>query len=546
MEDGSDLMPASSSGRSRYIFPPALAVVAIVAGLLFFARPGCPLQEPQEPRYAEIPRQMLAADSLLVPLYHGSSYLDKPPLLYWLVMASYSVFGVHDWAARLVPCTAGFLCVLVAYGWARRTAGERAALLGALMLCLAPRFLQLERMLTMDSLLCLWVVAAWGAAHLASCTAQLRWSWWLGSAVACGLGLLTKGPVALVLVAVPVFLLHVFGNRSVRAGVLPWLAYLTLAVGMAAPWYAAMLVRDPGFADYFFLRHNVDRFLEPFDHVEPVWFFVPELVLGLFPWTLLLPGLVWLVLRGARRASKGEPNTSNVALAGASGSLFFLLTTGWTVAFFSLAGCKRPAYILPALPPLALALGCYLDTAVLARCYHRRRAVSWGLCTAAILGVLLLALHELLPRYARQYSLRGVVRRHANTAEGRLPVVSYPRHWDSVSFYLERNDIRVYGPERCDELVADLESHPQTLVFVKTERWLPDLLKRLPAALEFEPQGRQGYVTVGVVSRRRRAEGRQAPVRWETDLWTGCWVAEVARLWVDRNSGEFRYPSIRR
>jgi hypothetical protein len=320
--------------------------------------------------------------------------------------------------------------------------------------------------------------------------------------------LLTKGPVALVLVAVPVLLFQLFGKRSVRARVLPWLAYLSLAVAMAAPWYAALLTRDPGFADYFFLRHNVDRFLEPFDHAEPVWFFVPELILGLFPWTLLLPGLGWLLFKGARRASKGKPEVAGIAHAGASASpFFFLLACGWTVAFFSLAGCKRSAYILPALPPLALALGCYLDailsrSTLLARCNNRRRALSWGLCATTMFGVLLLGLHELLPRYARQYSLRGVVRRHANTTEGRLPIASYPRQWDSISFYLERDDIRVYSPERCDELVADLRSRPQTLVFVKTERWLSQLLKRLPAAMEFVPRGRQGYVTAGVVQEK--------------------------------------------
>ena len=81
----------------------ALALLLVVAGLLFFSRLHAPLLEPQEPRYAEIPRQMLARRRLLTPVLNGQPYLDKPPLLYWAVMASYAVFGVHDWAARLVP-----------------------------------------------------------------------------------------------------------------------------------------------------------------------------------------------------------------------------------------------------------------------------------------------------------------------------------------------------------------------------------------------------------------------------------------------------------
>ncbi len=142
-------------------------LLILVAALLFFTRLGCPLQEPEEPRYAEIPRQMLSEGSLAVPTLHGLPYYDKPPLLYWLVMASYTAFGVHDWTARLVPSAAAFCTVLVTYFWGKRVAGGRAAFAAAMMLCLSARFVYLGRLLTMNSLLCLWVVAALGAAHIA-------------------------------------------------------------------------------------------------------------------------------------------------------------------------------------------------------------------------------------------------------------------------------------------------------------------------------------------------------------------------------------------
>ena len=90
----------------------------------------------------------LAEGRLLVPVRHGQDYYDKPPLLYWLVMGIYQLFGVHDWAARLVPCGAAFLCVLATYAWGKRAVGARAAFAGALMLCLSPRFAQMARMLT--------------------------------------------------------------------------------------------------------------------------------------------------------------------------------------------------------------------------------------------------------------------------------------------------------------------------------------------------------------------------------------------------------------
>src|SRR3954449_5053212 len=99
--------------RSPQAFPalPLLAVV-LLAAALFGARLGCPLQEPEETRYAEIPRQMFREGRFVEPVWHGAAYYHKPPLLYWLVMGSYRLFGVHDWAARLVPALAALATVL--------------------------------------------------------------------------------------------------------------------------------------------------------------------------------------------------------------------------------------------------------------------------------------------------------------------------------------------------------------------------------------------------------------------------------------------------
>src|SRR5262249_17450171 len=154
--------------------------------------------------------------SLAVPMLHGLPYYDKPPLLYWLIMISYSVFGVHDWAARLVSCGAGFLMVLVTYLWGRQTSGPRAAFAGAIMLCLSGRFVYLGLLRTMNSLLCLWVIAALAMAHIALRDSRLRCGWWLGSAAASGLGMLTKGPVVLALVLVPVLVFQVMDRRCPR------------------------------------------------------------------------------------------------------------------------------------------------------------------------------------------------------------------------------------------------------------------------------------------------------------------------------------------
>jgi dolichol-phosphate mannosyltransferase len=537
----------------------ALAALVLVAALLFFARPGTPLQEPQEARFAEVARQMFDGSTWVVPPPPGQPFADKPPLLPWLLMLSYRVFGVHDWAARLVAGAAGFVTVLLTWFWARRVLGARAAFAGGMVLCLSAHFVYLGRLLTTDSLLAACVVAGWCTAHIAVRGSRLRRGWWLASALACAFGLLAKGPVALVLVGAPLVGCICLDRRLARPSLSAWALYVLCAAGVAAPWYAAQEVAEPGFLVDFLWRQHVVRFTCPFDHDEPAWFFLPRLLLGMLPWTLLLPGFVRFLARHSGRSAARRP----AALG------FILLTFAWALLFFSASGCKRTTYILPAMPPLALALGCYLDL-VLARglaaragtalarhgaafayragqlvlaagvitClaaaeagllrwptamslavaagggllsvsrpeWRARPRAAWALCLVATLALLLTGVYGLLPGYARRFSMRGQLRPlAAASAEEPVPVVCYPRRWDSVSFYLRRSDISVYTTNELPRLADALRTHPETIVVVKTGAPLDALLADLPAGMEFIPQGRRGTVAVGRVRHRPEA-----------------------------------------
>jgi len=535
-------------------------LVLFVAAALFLTRLGCALLEPQEARYAEIPRQMLEQEGLntwLTPVLHGQPYVDKPPLLYWLVMLSYGIFGVHDWAARLVPGLAGCLTVLATFLWGRRVAGERAALAGALVLCLSARFVYLGRMLAFDMLLCLFTVAALAAAHVALTAGEQRRphrGWWLLSALACGLGLLTKGPVALALVIVPVLAFAALDERAARPRLRDVALYLGTVLGLAAPWYVVTAWCHPGFVGHFFWQHNVLRYIAPFDHAEPFWFYLPGLLLGMLPWSLLLPGLVRLLCRHSRRVAARRP----AALG------FFVLAALWGLVFFSLAGSKRAVHVLPVMPPLALALGCYLDavlprwrrhaapawssflllrggllarratllvlalgagagllgvvaemfsplhgllpaTAALlaaALLWRSGRRLSWAHCATATFALLFVGVQVALPAYNERFALRDCVEAcRAEFAGEDMPVVCYPRSWDSVGFYLRR-PVRVYSPEQRGELIADLHRTQRTLLFVRSGAAAEELLHDLPPSLEFVPWRRSGPVLVGWVQPR--------------------------------------------
>jgi dolichol-phosphate mannosyltransferase len=533
-----------------------LALLVFVAGLLFFVRLRAPLLEPQEARYAEIPRQMLESGQWLVPMLHGEPYLDKPPLFYWSVMASYRVFGVSDWAARLVPGLAGLLTVLATYWWGRRVAGPKAGLAGALLLCLSAEFIYRQRMVGMDGLLALWVTAALGAAHVAMQGPSLRIGWWLLAWLATGLGLLTKGPVALTLFVAPIFVWQFLDPRTARIKARWWAAGLAIALAVAAPWYAAVGLVAPGYAGFFLWKHNVVRFVAPFDHAKPMWYYLPGLVVGLMPWTLLIPSFGHYLLRRSARTAARRP----AALG------FFLLASAWTLLFFSLAGCKRPSYILPALPPMALALGCYIASKAPGRGWaaltHRAsrpasgmaglalvlavgmaglavnqgllrpsagfllagaalaglaalawRKVSWAVAGAMVFTALLLGVFHLLPAYNRQYALRGHLRHTAERVKGKqLPVACYPQRWDSISFYLPKASVRTYGPAERKELIDDLRTRPQTLLLVKSGAALKEVLADLPLGVEFIHREQRGPVTVGLV--RRRVEAPAGALAW--------------------------------
>ncbi len=549
--------PVQQAGAG-WIAPAALLM--LMACMLFFGRLSVPLLEPEEARYAEIPRQMLVEGRLVTPVLHGEAYYQKPPLLYWLVMGCYALFGVHDWAARLVPATAGVLIVLLTYAWAARAVGRAAAFAGAAMLCLSAKFIYQAGMLTFDSPLCLCVLAALASAQRALEGAVLRRGWWLLAGAMCGLGILTKGPVAVVLIAPPLLAWQFVERRGARLGAWTWLTWFGMAAAIAVPWFAAVAWADPSAMGEFFWLHNLVRYVAPLDHEEPLWFYLPALVIGMLPWSLLLVPLVGYLTKRSSSAGRRRP----AALG------FFLLALLWIVAFFSLSGCKRAGYILPAFPLLALILGTFVTHAVawqrvaetlrsrppaawstwahratlgtllagmlvsgaaaLRGWWHWQLTLGadllllalliglwqrgpsrvawrgWATCGVTVFALLLAAVHLLLPTYHRAFALRGQVRRHLELVkETSLPVASYPKRWDSISFYLDRNDVEVYSAAQRTKLIRDLRKHEQTLLFVKQGEALDDLLGAMPRDLEFTPRGRPGGRLVsGVVQNKSK------------------------------------------
>jgi 4-amino-4-deoxy-L-arabinose transferase-like glycosyltransferase len=437
-----------------------MAAVVVLAMIAFLGRLDCPLQEPDETRYAEIARQMLRDGEWLTPTYHARPYPDKPPLLYWLTMTVSLVLGPTEAAAHLTAGLCGLATLLAVFLWARSVGGERGGWVAVAVLLLFPRYVYLARQLTPDTLLTACVVSAWAGLVIAT-RDRFRAGPWYVAAVAVGLGVLAKGPVACVLVLGPY--LYVAITRRVAWKHL--LGFGAVALGVAAPWFVAVALARPEWAAEFFWKHNVGRFVAAFDHVQPAWYFLPGLAVALAPWFALV------VLVRAR-----EPGRIHG---------LGLLAAGICVVFFSAAACKRSGYILPAYPALAVALA----GPVIARLQFAR----WPMGVAGVvtgLGVLIA-----LPAYADGRSMKSLAR-HVEPGE---PVVCYERPCDGAAFYLRLPELPAYAPEHRDELLRKLAEQPTTILLTRTGENLQALLNDLPPGMKYERLDQRSGTIIGRV-----------------------------------------------
>ncbi|MBI1902359.1 MAG: phospholipid carrier-dependent glycosyltransferase [Planctomycetia bacterium] len=554
-----ELFPSADNervgGRAWFWF--GLVLLALVAGLQLFSNLHYPLFEPDEGRYAEIAREMLSSGDWIVPRFYGGPYLDKPPLFYWLLAGSFRLFGVQDSSARLVPATAAWLTILATFFFVSRALGARRALMAGLALVLSLGFVVAGRFLILDSLLTLWVALALFTAREAIQGRRLRWGWWCASAVCCALGLLTKGPVALVLLAPPVFAYGWLMRSPGRPRFIAWCAYLALVAAIAGPWYAAMVARIPKFAVQFLWNHHVLRFFEGVNHPEPTWYYVPVLLLAGLPCSLVL--VSYLRFQFSRR-----PETA-VQRPRASG--FFLLWAAWCLAFFSAASCKLPPYILPAFPALAVLFGVYLDhlvfslsrAAVLGDAGRRRARFSaavvclggvlitwsgwllgteaawetfcesalfagalagvwflgrkipspvvWAVCGAAVFFVTFEANREIVPAWADSRSPLPDAGQAAEQLlrEPGVHVIVYGHEWGSVPFYLNRDDVEHFDVDTLDRLTKSVRKHERTLLVYKREQNIDAIRKTLGPEMEISAIGDAGRASLAVVERRGQA-----------------------------------------
>jgi 4-amino-4-deoxy-L-arabinose transferase-like glycosyltransferase len=334
----------------------ALLLAGFCAFLFFYGLAQFGLIGADEPRYAQVAREMLERHDWVTPVLGGRPWLEKPPLYYWQAMVAYSIFGVSDWAARLPSALDATFLVLAVYFFLRRFQCG-LELDGALIVAASAGIVGYARAASMDMALAATFTIA-----------MLAWWAWRESEkktylaifyAALGLGMLAKGPVAPFLSAA-IILLYAAAVRDGRVAVTTlWLPGIILFFAIALPWYFVVQLRNPEFFREFILQHNLERFSKNlYHHTEPFWYYVPVLALALIPWTVfVIAALIEPVRAWWANRSSGSGSGVNVDYR------FGIFVSCWLfvpVIFFSISQSKLPGYILPAISAGGLLMANYL------------------------------------------------------------------------------------------------------------------------------------------------------------------------------------------
>jgi 4-amino-4-deoxy-L-arabinose transferase-like glycosyltransferase len=349
-----------------------------IAVFYFYGLGAIPFVGPDEPRYAEVAREMFARHDLITPTLGGLPWFEKPALLYWLMIAGYRVFGVSEYAARFGPAVCGLLTAVFVCWIGRRVEeseqrsdagseerpesarpGRRGLAAWSTLVFLSSggaivfsRAASCDIVVTMTVTAALACFFAWQNAresspdsHRGSIGALAGFYFFVGAS------LLAKGLVGLLIPGGVVGFYFLFRREIPRRRLLLSLVWgLPLTAAVAATWYGPMIARHGWkFIDQFIIQHHFARFLtQKYHHPQPFYFYLPVLAAIALPWTIVLVS----AFGGAIRRWNWRGNSTQDRL-----HVFALAWIVVPVVFFSFSESKLPAYILPVLPAVALLVG---------------------------------------------------------------------------------------------------------------------------------------------------------------------------------------------
>lgn len=353
-------------------------IVLLAGGLCFL--PGLNsygVIDPSDGLYAEAAREMLERSDWITPSSNYKPFFEKPILIYWMIMASYNLLGVSEFAARLPIALCGVASCLALLVFTRRFFSPRASLLSALAFMSIPLYVVVGRVALTDVPLTFFMML--GALGLFS---RLRGAAWPSLAVAyigLGLALLMKGPVPVGMVGLLVIAYLLLTRPNGADGGYRWwwqqalrlhpLLGIVVMLSVALPWYIFEGIATHGkFFEEFFIRQNLGRAMGNVNHQNPFWFYIPVFLGGFFPWSIfVLADLKRLFAQLKQR----WPKTQRASL-----EMFATIWLLLILVIFSVLKTKLATYILPVAPALAILSGSILDRLIRQR---KSKLVAWSL-----------------------------------------------------------------------------------------------------------------------------------------------------------------------
>jgi 4-amino-4-deoxy-L-arabinose transferase-like glycosyltransferase len=346
-----------------------LAIYAAVALMLYCIGLGRPaLWEPDEGRYAEIPREMVVSGDYVTPHNNYVRYFEKPPLTYWASAAAIKIFGAHEFAVRLQAAITSAGSVIVTALLAEMIFGPGAGLFSAIVLALSPLFFIFARFATPDPALAFFLTAAMACFYAGAVTGDFAIGrgrlLMIVSAVLMGLATMVKGPVALVLGGSIALIWLMVEQRARDALRIRWFECIAAYLLIVLPWFGIVAAQNPGFLHFYVVHEHLERFLINEEHGFGPWFFIPIVIVGMWPFIFFIPSGIKLLWRDIN-----QPNRRALR--------FLLIWFAVVFVFFSIPRSKLGEYILPGLPPLAILAGASLDWLGSAEPRAVRRLLGW-------------------------------------------------------------------------------------------------------------------------------------------------------------------------
>ncbi len=431
-----------------------------------------PLTDTTEARYGEVARKMAELGNWVTPLYdYGVPFWAKPPLTTWLSAISIKLFGVNEFAARLPYFLLALLIAWLLWRWVSRSSGSRAQLAVAMMSGTLLYFVASAAVMTDLGLVLgttLAMIGFWAAfEEVESARPKEVWLLFIG----LGIGLLAKGPIAVVLSGLPIGLwMLLTGNIKTSWQRIPWIKGTLLTLAIAAPWYVMAEIRTPGFWEYFFIGEHWSRFTvtgwagDKYGTAHAtqrgaIWLFALAAVM---PWTVLVP-LLWIGRKPVTTPQKSESASYS--------SNFTVYLLAWSVAsclFFSMSGNILWTYVLPGLPAMSLLAARWLSRD--ARTGLVSGVVAGGVLAMSLLVTAFFVREELADSWK---SAKTVVLAHQANASGQ-PLLFMGDLPYSASFYSKGTARALPGNA---ELAQRVQAGP---VFVALN---PDQINALPPEL---------------------------------------------------------------